>query len=117
MFSTRQSYHRKRNLKLLIGLLYLAGVVELNVVMYNPHQYQTRSKPAEYLLNKYTAVTAPCSPSPTATTTMDGSQEPQTNIMDWDEHDVHLFLSKLGFPQYEAQLHGEYDAKIMCSVY
>lgn len=48
---------------------------------------------------------------------MDGSQEPQANIMDWDEHDVHLFLSKLGFPQYEAQLHGEYDAKIMCSVY
>ena len=54
-----------------------------------------------------------CSPSPTATTTMDGSQEPQANIMDWDEHDVHLFLSRLGFPQYEAQLVGEWAANIV----
>lgn len=26
------------------------------------------------------------------------------NLLEWDEHDVHLWLSKLGYPQYEAQI-------------
>ncbi|THH11650.1 hypothetical protein EW145_g504 [Phellinidium pouzarii] len=29
---------------------------------------------------------------------------PQGNIMFWDEHDVHLWLTGLGFPQYETQM-------------
>ena len=32
--------------------------------------------------------------------------ESRGKILEWDEHDVHLWLSKLGFPQYEAQIHG-----------
>ncbi|KAI5121632.1 hypothetical protein M0805_001161 [Coniferiporia weirii] len=30
--------------------------------------------------------------------------EPRGTIIEWDEHDVHLWLSKLGFPQYEASI-------------
>jgi hypothetical protein len=33
-------------------------------------------------------------------------QEPRGLITDWDEHDVQLFLSHLGLPQYEAQVKG-----------
>jgi hypothetical protein len=28
------------------------------------------------------------------------------SILDWDEDDVHRWLSSLGFPQYEAQIKG-----------
>ena len=30
----------------------------------------------------------------------------RANIMDWDESDVHLWLSQLGLPQYENQIRG-----------
>ncbi|KAK7686418.1 hypothetical protein QCA50_010642 [Cerrena zonata] len=35
---------------------------------------------------------------------MDGFSEQRTNIIDWDEVDVHAWLCKLGFPQYEQQI-------------
>lgn len=34
------------------------------------------------------------------------SNELRTSILDWDENDVHNWLSKLGFPQYEQQVKG-----------
>ena len=38
---------------------------------------------------------------------MDASSiELRTNILDWDENDVHNWLTKLGFPQYEQQVKG-----------
>ena len=38
---------------------------------------------------------------------MDASSiELTTSILDWDENDVHIWLSKLGFPQYEQQVRG-----------
>ena len=38
---------------------------------------------------------------------MDASSiELTTSILDWDENDVHNWLSKLGFPQYEQQVKG-----------
>ena len=35
-----------------------------------------------------------------------GFSEHRTNIIEWDEVDVHAWLSKLGFPQYEQQIRG-----------
>lgn len=35
--------------------------------------------------------------------------EPRGAILEWDEHDVHLFLTKLGLPQYEAPIRGTSD--------
>ncbi|KAI0041049.1 hypothetical protein FA95DRAFT_1501961 [Auriscalpium vulgare] len=48
---------------------------------------------------------------------MDAPSEPQTSILDWDERDVHLFFSSLGFPQYEAQVreHG-ITGDVLCLV-
>ena len=37
---------------------------------------------------------------------MDGMQEPSGSILEWDELDVHIWLSRLGLPQYEAQIKG-----------
>lgn len=34
------------------------------------------------------------------------SPELRTSILDWDENDVHAWLTKLGFPQYEQQVKG-----------
>ncbi|KAJ7035617.1 hypothetical protein C8F04DRAFT_1097874 [Mycena alexandri] len=45
---------------------------------------------------------------------MDG-QSPDRNIVDWDEHDVHTWLSSMGFSQYEQQLneHG-ITGEVLC---
>ncbi|KAJ7777466.1 hypothetical protein B0H16DRAFT_1301872 [Mycena metata] len=42
-------------------------------------------------------------------------QLPDRNIVDWDEHEVHTWLSSLGFSQYEAQLneHG-ITGEVLC---
>ncbi|KZT27806.1 hypothetical protein NEOLEDRAFT_1239967 [Neolentinus lepideus HHB14362 ss-1] len=32
------------------------------------------------------------------------NEEPQKNILDWDENDVQAFFAKLGYPQYEVQI-------------
>ncbi|EPQ56437.1 hypothetical protein GLOTRDRAFT_59689 [Gloeophyllum trabeum ATCC 11539] len=32
------------------------------------------------------------------------NEEPQKNILDWDENDVQAFFAQLGYPQYEAQI-------------
>lgn len=37
-------------------------------------------------------------------------QEPIRLISDWDENEVQLFLSNLGFPQYEAKVKGQWLA-------
>ena len=37
---------------------------------------------------------------------MDGTPEPSGSILEWDELDVHIWLSRLGLPQYEAQIKG-----------
>lgn len=37
---------------------------------------------------------------------MDTQDDPRGSILDWDEDEVHLFLSRLGYPQYEKQLKG-----------
>lgn len=34
------------------------------------------------------------------------SFESRTSILQWDETDVHIWFSKLGFPQYESQIRG-----------
>jgi protein STE50 len=34
------------------------------------------------------------------------SVEPRSNILDWNESDVHNWLTTLGLPQYENQIHG-----------
>lgn len=39
-------------------------------------------------------------------TTMDSQAE--RNIVDWDENDVHNWLTNLGYPQYESQIKGVY---------
>lgn len=37
------------------------------------------------------------------------------NILEWDEHDVHLWLSKLGYPHYEAQIQGKWFVCSHCA--
>ncbi len=32
----------------------------------------------------------------------------ERNIVDWDENDVHNWLTNLGYPQYESQIKGVY---------
>jgi hypothetical protein len=34
-------------------------------------------------------------------------QDPNRLISDWDENDVHFFLTNLGLPQYEAKVKGQ----------
>jgi hypothetical protein len=38
--------------------------------------------------------------------TMDGSGLGERHIIEWDESDVHAWLSSLGYPQYESQIRG-----------
>ena len=40
-----------------------------------------------------------------------GAREAQRSIMDWDEDDVHAFLCRIGFPQYEAQIRGAFSSR------
>jgi protein STE50 len=35
--------------------------------------------------------------------------EPKGNMLAWDETDVHVWFTKLGFPQYESQIRGSYS--------
>ncbi|KAH9975926.1 hypothetical protein BGW80DRAFT_1295364 [Lactifluus volemus] len=44
-------------------------------------------------------------------------QEPRGLITDWDEHDVQLFLSHLGLPQYEAQVKAHnLTGEVLCMI-
>ena len=49
---------------------------------------------------------------------MDASSiELRTNILDWDENDVHNWLTKLGFPQYEQQVKGSCLSRSLSSLF
>ena len=37
------------------------------------------------------------------------SLEPRTNMLEWDEGDVHAWFTSLGLTQYEKQIRGVYD--------